>query len=291
MTRVLSALVLLPVVIGTILFLPAEATFLFAVIAAVLALSEYCRIGRALGLAIPLGIGAVGVVLAAYAMWLDGQPTDVIANNGLPIVQSNQVFLVLMAAMIVAGAVAIGRATPVPSALAAVSATLMAPIYIGMPLGALAAMRGVVGRHAVRSDFAGPFGDGRVVVLLLLAVIVISDSAQYYTGRALGRRPLAPTISPKKTVEGAIGGVVFGTLAMTLGGHYVFASPIWMLALVGAAISLLGIVGDLFESLLKRSAGLKDSSNLIPGHGGVLDRIDSWLFAAPVYYVFVRFVA
>ena len=291
MTRVLSALVLLPVVIGTILFLPAEATFLFAVIAAVLALSEYCRIGRALGLAIPLGIGAVGVVLAAYAMWLDGQPTDVIANNGLPIVQSNQVFLVLMAAMIVAGAVAIGRATPVPSALAAVSATLMAPIYIGMPLGALAAMRGVVGRHAVRSDFAGPFGDGRVVVLLLLAVIVISDSAQYYTGRALGRRPLAPTISPKKTVEGAIGGVVFGTLAMTLGGHYVFASPIWMLALVGAAISLLGIVGDLFESLLKRSAGLKDSSNLIPGHGGVLDRIASWLFAAPVYYVFVRFVA
>ena len=93
-------------------------------------------------------------------------------------------------------------------------------------------------------------------------------------------------------MEGAIGGVVFGTLAMTLGGHYVFAaSPLWLLAILGAAISLLGIVGDLFESLLKRSAGIKDSSNLIPGHGGVLDRIDSWLFAAPVYYVFVRFVA
>jgi phosphatidate cytidylyltransferase len=128
-------------------------------------------------------------------------------------------------------------------------------------------------------------------VLLLLRVIVVSDSAQYYTGRALGKRPLSPAISPKKTVEGAIGGVVFGTIAMTLAGHYVFRSPIWMLALLGAAISLLGIVGDLFESLLKRSAGVKDSSNLIPGHGGVLDRIDSWLFAAPVYYIFVRFVA
>jgi phosphatidate cytidylyltransferase len=126
---------------------------------------------------------------------------------------------------------------------------------------------------------------------LLLAVIVVSDSAQYYTGRAVGRRPLAPTISPKKTIEGAIGGVVFGTLAFTVGGRYVFASPLWILALSGAAISLLGIVGDLFESLLKRSAGVKDSSNLIPGHGGVLDRIDSWLFAAPVYYVFVRFIA
>jgi phosphatidate cytidylyltransferase len=115
--------------------------------------------------------------------------------------------------------------------------------------------------------------------------------SSYYTGRTFGKRPLAPTISPKKTVEGAIGGMVFGTLAMTVGGHYVFASPIWILALLGAAISLLGIVGDLFESLLKRSAGMKDSSNLIPGHGGVLDRIDSWLFTAPVYYMFVRFVA
>jgi phosphatidate cytidylyltransferase len=76
-----------------------------------------------------------------------------------------------------------------------------------------------------------------------------------------------------------------------IGGHYIFASSLWLLTLAGAVIALLGIVGDLFESLLKRSAGVKDSSNLIPGHGGVLDRIDSWLFAAPVYYVFVRFVA
>ncbi len=120
-----------------------------------------------------------------------------------------------------------------------------------------------------------------------MTVIVVSDSAQYYTGRALGRRPLAPAISPKKTVEGAIGGVIFGTLAMAIGGHYVFTSPLWLLALVGAMVSLLGIVGDLFESLLKRSASVKDSSNLIPGHGGVLDRIDSWLFAAPGYYIFV----
>jgi phosphatidate cytidylyltransferase len=78
---------------------------------------------------------------------------------------------------------------------------------------------------------------------------------------------------------------------MVAGGLYVFGSPIWILILVGLVISLLGMIGDLFESLLKRSAGVKDSSHLIPGHGGVLDRIDSWLFAAPVYYVFVRFMA
>ena len=141
---------------------------------------------------------------------------------------------------------------------------------------------------ALRIDFPH---DGRPVLMLLLVTIVVSDSAQYYTGRAFGRRALSPAISPKKTVEGAIGGVVFGTIAVLVGGHYLFSSPLWILGLLGAALSLLGIVGDLFESLLKRSAGVKDSSNLIPGHGGVLDRIDSWLFAAPVYYVFVRFIA
>jgi phosphatidate cytidylyltransferase len=178
-----------------------------------------------------------------------------------------------------------------PSALADTAATVLAPVYLGLPLGALAALRGDLGAEGTRSYLTSSTTDGRLVVLLLLAVIVVSDSAQYYTGRAFGRRPLSPAISPKKTVEGAIGGVVFGTLATVIGGHYVFASPLWILALLGAAISLLGIVGDLFESLLKRSAGIKDSSNLIPGHGGVLDRIDSWLFAAPVYYVFVRFIA
>jgi phosphatidate cytidylyltransferase len=124
-----------------------------------------------------------------------------------------------------------------------------------------------------------------------MIAIVVSDSAQYYTGRAFGRQPLAPTISPKKTVEGAIGGMIFGTLAFAFGARAVFpSSPFWFLALLGASVAGLGIVGDLFESLLKRSAGVKDSGTIIPGHGGVLDRIDSWLFAAPVYYVFVRYL-
>jgi phosphatidate cytidylyltransferase len=277
MTRVLSALVLLSLVIGTIWFLPPGATFLLAVIAGVLAFSEYRVIAKALGANVPALTGGVAVVLVCFAMSIGGHASDVIFDEGL-MVLPNQVYLVLLAALIVVGATAVARGNPGPSALADAAATMFAPIYIGLPLGALV-WTGV-----------GMEG-GRLSVLLLLAVIVVSDSAQYYTGRAFGKRPLAPTISPKKTVEGAIGGMVFGTLAMAIGGHYVFASPIWILALLGAAISLLGIIGDLFESLLKRSAGVKDSSNLIPGHGGVLDRIDSWLFTAPVYYMFVRFVA
>ena len=267
MTRVLSALVLLPVVIGTIWFLPSYATLVLALIAAVLAFSEYAAIATALGAYVPGGIGGAAVILACVAIWKTGASNPALLD------------IVLLSALVVVGALSVARAHPGPSVLADVGATMFAPIYIGLPLGALAAVR------------AERVGGGREAVLLLLVVIVVSDSAQYYTGRAFGKRPLSPAISPKKTVEGAVGGVVFGTVAMIAGARWVFPStPVWALVLLGAVISLLGIVGDLFESLLKRSAGVKDSSHLIPGHGGVLDRIDSWLFAAPVYYVFVRFL-
>jgi phosphatidate cytidylyltransferase len=289
MTRVVSALVLIPVVVGTIWFLGGAGTFVLALVAAVLAFSEYRLIAKALGADVPMITGGALVVLVCYAMWIAGATSDGLAPGQVPIVVPNAVYLVLMTALIVVGATAVSRGTVGPSTLADAAATIFAAVYLGLPLGALAATRGDNG--------AGSAGalwdriDGRLILLLLMIVVVVSDSAQYYTGRAFGRRPLAPTISPKKTVEGAIGGVVFGTLAMAIGGHYLFSSPVWLLALLGAAIVMLGIVGDLFESLLKRSAGVKDSSNLIPGHGGVLDRIDSWLFAAPVYYVFVRFIA
>jgi len=125
-----------------------------------------------------------------------------------------------------------------------------------------------------------------------MLTVMVSDTAQYYAGRLFGRTPLAPAISPKKTLEGAMGGFVFGTLLMAVAGYWWLPDVSWLIrTLLGAAVVALGIAGDLFESMLKRSAGVKDSSALIPGHGGVLDRIDSWLFAAPVYYVFVRFVA
>jgi phosphatidate cytidylyltransferase len=302
MTRILSALVLLPVVVGAIWFLPPWGTLLLALVAAVLAFSEYRTIALALGLSVPAGVAGTAVALCAYAMWIgdrwvDGSSSFRSGGSSMevwssPFLQANLVALILMSAFIVVGAMSVARGRPAPGVLADAGATLFAPIYIGVPLGALAWVR--ADRWfpaAVAGDTVTVPWDGRAAVLLLLAIIVVSDSAQYYCGRTFGKRPLAPTVSPKKTVEGAIGGLVFGTVATMIGGHYVFGSPIWLLALLGAAISLLGIVGDLFESLLKRSAGVKDSSNLIPGHGGVLDRIDSWLFAAPVYYVFVRFVA
>src|SRR4030095_1881521 len=117
-------------------------------------------------------------------------------------------------------------------------------------------------------------------------VIALSDSAQYYTGRAFGRRKLSPLISPAKTIEGALGGLLVAAHAGALLGPSLLPVPLSLAAAAGCALLLagFGIAGDLFESLLKRSAGVKDSSNLIPGHGGILDRIDAYLFAAPVFY-------
>jgi phosphatidate cytidylyltransferase len=181
-----------------------------------------------------------------------------------------------MAALVAIGLGALGSWRGGANALATVSAALFPSIYIGLPVGALVAVRA----------FAGP----RVLFLLMLTVMV-SDTAQYYTGRAFGRRPLAPAISPKKTIEGAVGGFVFGTaLFVGAGAWWVPGMPVIFRAGLGLAVVALGIAGDLFESMLKRSAGVKDSSALIPGHGGVLDRIDALLFAAPVYYIVLKYV-
>jgi phosphatidate cytidylyltransferase len=158
----------------------------------------------------------------------------------------------------------------------ALATIAFAAIYIAAPLASLVAIRLVGGPRAV---------------FLLMITVMISDTAQYYTGRTLGSRPLAPRISPKKTIEGAIGGFVIGTAAFVVIGEWWAAGiPIAARVALGLAIVGLGIAGDLFESFLKRRAGVKDSSALIPGHGGVLDRIDALLFAAPVYYLVLRYV-
>ena len=264
MTRLISGVALLVAVIGALWFLPPVALLAIAVLVALLAFREYQQIAERTGIFVSTPAGALAVALTCVAAGMPGLPVEAAIASAT---------LGLSALVLVR---ATKEAASGGQALQAAAIAAFAPLYIGLPLGLLSATRWVLGREAA---------------LLLIVTVALSDTFQYYCGRAFGRRPLAPTISPKKTIEGAIGGAVFGTAAMVAGGLYVFGSPIWILILVGLVISLLGMIGDLFESLLKRSAGVKDSSHLIPGHGGVLDRIDSWLFAAPVYYVFVRFIA
>jgi len=249
-TRVISGVALAAVALAAILFLPLFALRLLACAIAVLAAHEYLRIVSTKW-TLPI------LMLVALVCWFVPMPGD-----------RNVTWLLLlglawMAVEVLWGGLAVQDA----------SARFLAPWYIGIPLGMLVAVHGAGGPR---------------LTLLLLGTIVISDSAQYYTGRMFGKRPLAPAISPKKTIEGAIGGVVIGTAFTVVAGSLLVDGDHLACAILGVSVVVLGICGDLFESRLKRVAGVKDSSALIPGHGGVLDRIDALLFAAPAFYLYVR---
>jgi phosphatidate cytidylyltransferase len=249
MTRLVSGVAMAAGFVLLIRFLPEVPLRLLACLVAALAAREYLEI-------VDSPIRAVVLVVALC--WLVSGATA-----------ASAVVLLAMALLWVAAEVLISNHT-----IQQASTGVFAAVYIGMPLGMLAAVQGLRGWPAT---------------LLLIGTIVVSDSMQYYTGRLLGRRPLAPAISPKKTVEGAIGGVISGTAFLALVGARILPfSGYGQLIVLGVLVVVFGICGDLFESRLKRTAGVKDSSSLIPGHGGALDRVDALLFAAAPYYLYVR---
>jgi phosphatidate cytidylyltransferase len=258
MTRVLSGVVLGVVALALIWYLSSIALLLIALILAAMAFHEYERIVDAIGAKVPYWTALLATLLACSMVpfqWID--------------IESILAASLLLIALNVLLSDRVGAPL-----LADTAAAVLAPVYIGVPLGCL------VGVHAI---------GGREAVLLLIATVAVSDTAQYYTGRTFGRTPLAPLRSPKKTREGAIGGFVIAPVFLAVAGSYFLpAFPWWWHASVGLGIVVAGIIGDLFESMLKRAANMKDSGTLIPGHGGVLDRIDALLFAAPVFYFFLR---
>jgi phosphatidate cytidylyltransferase len=262
MTRVFSGAVLLAGVLAALWFLPPLYLVGIAVIVALLAFREYADIAARAGATVSRPAAGMATALSCVAAGVPGLPVEV-ALVGTTLGLS---------AVVLAGAMA-GKQSA--AALHDAAASAFAPLYLGLPLGMLAATRWTLGREAA---------------LLLILSVAISDTTQYYAGRLFGRHLLAPVVSPKKTIEGALGGFAGGVLALGVIGHWwlpYIALP-WRVGL-GLTIVAVGIVGDLFESLLKRSVDVKDTSTLIPGHGGVLDRIDALLFAAPVFYVFVRY--
>ena len=257
MTRLISGLALAGIALAAILVLPIGALRLVACGVAVLAAIEYAHLT---GLSARLFRWLVPVGAAGVCWWVSmNVPTAIV------------VVLVAILAWAAVAVLLAGRTMP------GLVSGLVGPVYIGVPLGMLVAV------HA--------WGGWRATLLLGGRGHRERHGAVLF-GRAFGRRPLAPTISPNKTMEGALGGAIVGTLFLVLAGRLALpgvSAP--GLALLGPGVVVLGICGDLFESRLKRTAGVKDSSALIPGHGGVLDRIDALLFATPAFYFFVRAVA
>lgn len=127
--------------------------------------------------------------------------------------------------------------------------------------------------------------DGALRMWLILICSIASDLGAYIVGVLIGRHKMAPTISPSKTWEGFAGGVLFATAAAVVGSVFLLGAPWWVGIPLGVLVSLASVVGDLVESLIKRDAGLKDMSNLLPGHGGWMDRLDALILAVPVGWV------
>ena len=177
--------------------------------------------------------------------------------------------------VLIFGGLVVGLVPPKPYARAGyrVAWLIAGPMYVGGLLATLGLLR------------ARP--DGSAWVLLAMLIAWLGDTGAYFAGRFLGRHSLAPSISPNKTIEGSLGGLVGSTCgAVFIGSYFLADMSIGVLVSVAIAAGLFGQLGDLAESLLKRSVGSKDSGNVLPGHGGLLDRVDALLFVSPVLWVF-----
>lgn len=256
--RVLTALVLIPPVLLLVWLAP---TWLFLLLGALpvglLALWEYLELAGRWG-TMPARWALYGAALAlwlAAAFW-SGQLVWVLAGGGL--------FLILVAAF---------QQRLRTEALSASAASLLGLLYIAAPF-------------ALLIDLRGEF-HGRLALIYLLVLVWVGDTAAYFVGRVLGRHKLVPALSPGKTVEGTAASLV-ATVAVGFWLFRVWFDPAgeahaFMLPLITNVVAQFG---DLAESALKRRAGVKDSSGLIPGHGGMLDRVDSLLFAGPALWYY-----
>jgi phosphatidate cytidylyltransferase len=236
---------------------------------------------------------ALAVLLGLYEFYALAAKLEIIAQNflgyvaGLAIVACftfNRVELIAAVAsgLVVASLlIAVFHAGDMSKSLATVAVTVLGVVYIALLAGALVGVRMI-------ADTQTPKLAAKLLTAFF-AMVMMTDTGAYYTGRALGRHKLAPRVSPGKTIEGSVGGFIASALA-GVACREIFFPEISLLHVItlGVIIGVIGPVGDLAESMLKRGAGVKDSGRVFPGHGGMLDRIDSLLFCAPVIYYYSR---
>lgn len=267
MKRILTAILLVPFLIFIIRFTPPFFFALLVAVAAGLALEEFFSIAAKSGLE-PDRLS--GHILS---------PVLIASFHFCPRNQSSILLLLSCSACLLLG-LGLTRGKGLDQVLPRSCATLMGLVYIPTALGLLV---------AVRSN-ATLGGDASHWIFFFLLVVWLGDTGAYYVGRTLGRHKLAPRISPKKTVEGAAGGLLGSALAALLSKKiFLPGVSVPTLLILGGILGVAGQLGDLAESALKRGVGIKDSSNLLPGHGGMLDRIDGILFAAPVLFSYATF--
>jgi phosphatidate cytidylyltransferase len=272
--RVISALVMMVAIYGALIISPVTRWGIMALILA-LGAWEYARM-------VTLKFQGPGVA------WLAGALVFVCAIPQFPGMLENSIFLSASPALWDWGVCVISVLGFTLIGFRALAIEVMAP-WIYLQLFGIAYF-GIYAAAVFGLLNDAPGWKGIFPLLLVQIAIAAADTGAYFTGRKFGRRKLAPSISSGKTVEGALGGAAFTVLIVILLGPKLLHTG--FLASLGLGILMCGtaIVGDLFISILKRYTGAKDSSQLIPGHGGILDRFDSLLFSAPVAVVYLQFV-
>jgi len=270
MNRIITAVILLPFLIASILIPWLQLLFVaLAAAAMVFALYEFYVLARKRDLKPDIGAGYLGAA-ALFTIFYFAEP-----GRDLDYSMIQLAVLALTAGVLIAATL---RGAPFDKFIASSGATILGVLYIVLFGGHLV---------AVRMGFEQKLSAHLLSFFFL--VLMGADTGAYYTVRAIGKHKLAPKISPGKTWEGVAGGMLAALALATLAHFWFFRElPLkWALPLA-AVMMVLGVLGDLSESALKRSAGAKDAAKLLPGHGGVLDRLDSLLFNAPLIYYFAR---
>ncbi|MFQ5353590.1 MAG: phosphatidate cytidylyltransferase [Thermodesulfobacteriota bacterium] len=257
--RVATAFLLIPAVVVLVLYAPSVLILAVVIVLTFLALLEYNRLTALIfkghGSGILTSIAGLVITLCVYITGAAPSPLLFIAG----------LFIFLFTAL--------GTTSEHRSAAEEAAFKTMGLVYISLPLSYFLLLAGAPG--------------GRSWILFFLVLIWCNDSLAYVSGRAFGRHKLCPSISPGKTIEGALGGIACG-IAAAFVFNALAPTPLTGsggLVILAIVTGLLGIAGDLFESVIKRGAGVKDSGTIVPGHGGVLDRIDSMLFSLPAFYI------
>ncbi|HEY0160304.1 MAG TPA: phosphatidate cytidylyltransferase [Thermoanaerobaculia bacterium] len=229
-----------------------------AAVIAIVAMYEFLDLGRHKGYDIPIALCVVIMLIIMAAFILEDLSVEFGMFAALLLIPASYVF---------------GK-KPLEDSLPSSAVAVLGTTYVGLLTGSLIRLR-------------NDFPEGWKLVFFLMLVVWLGDSGAYYVGKTFGKHKLSPRISPKKTIEGLLGGMAASMIAAVV-IHFTFFPkfPLVHAIVAGAILSVAGVIGDLAESMWKRSADVKDSGKLLPGHGGFLDRFDSILFTAPILYCY-----
>ncbi len=280
--RILTAVVLIPAVVALVWWGPALLLAALAAVVAIVALSEFFDLAERMSLRAFRKWTMVCTAGIFYAQYSLGFVETREFSGGVSLVRDisgHPVSIELVLLIFLFGAVGIGLGTrrPLAEVLPGLAASAGGIVLIALPLS-----------YVVRISVIDP--GGRQLLLFTLCLMWAGDTLAYFVGRSLGRLKMAPALSPGKTWEGAFANVLGSLLVAVAFARWTGIDTVTLLVMAGAG-NVAGQMGDLIESAYKRGAGVKDSSNLLPGHGGMLDRIDSLILASPAVWLVYQLLA